>query len=106
MFDDVREGLPRVSQLKMIKCNLSSQESEDTWRVVFGHLHLFLLIFTSVAFFLLGAFFQILFLTRDDRTFVVELASITLVILELKLSTRSLTEARAWVDVEEEREPE
>lgn len=49
--DDVREGLPRVSQLKMIKCNLSSQESEDTWRVVFGHLHLFLLIFTSVAFF-------------------------------------------------------
>lgn len=105
--DDVREGLPRVSQLKMIKCNLSSQESEDTWRVVFGHLHLFLLIFTSVAFFFfLVLFFQILFPTRDDRTFVVELASITLVILELKLSTRSLTEARAWVDVEEEREPE
>lgn len=107
--DDVREGLPRVSQLKMIKCNLSSQESEDTWRVVFGHLHLFLLIFTSVAFFSSWCFlkkFYFLKIKKYDRTFVVELASVTFVILELKLSTRSLTEARAWVDVEEEREPE
>ena len=31
-----------------------------------------------------------------------ELASITFVILELKLSTRSLTETRVWVEVEEE----
>lgn len=67
---------------------------------------LFINIYQRGFFFFLVLFKKFLFPTRDDRTFMVELASITFVILELKLSTRSLTEARAWVDVEEEREAE